>query len=32
VPFADGLADTIAWYQNNEDWWRPLKAATPAAR
>ena len=25
VPFADGLADTIAWYQNNEDWWRPLR-------
>ena len=32
VPFADGLAETIAWYQTNEDWWRPLKAATPAAR
>ena len=32
VPFAQGLADTIAWYQTNEDWWRPLKANTPAAR
>lgn len=32
VPFAQGLADTIAWYETNEDWWRPLKAATPAAR
>ena len=32
VPFARGLAETITWYQTNEDWWRPLKAATPAAR
>lgn len=26
VPFADGLAATIAWYRDNEAWWRPLKA------
>jgi len=26
VPFEQGLADTVAWYQNNEAWWRPLKA------
>jgi dTDP-glucose 4,6-dehydratase len=32
VPFEQGLADTITWYQTNEDWWRPLKAAAPAAR
>lgn len=32
VPFAQGLADTIEWYRTNEDWWRPLKTATPAAR
>jgi len=32
VPFAEGLADTITWYRDNEDWWRPLKDATPAAR
>ncbi len=32
VPFATGLAETIDWYRTNEDWWRPLKAATPAAR
>ena len=32
VPFEAGLADTIAWYQQNESWWRPLKANTPAAR
>ncbi len=23
--FADGLAATIEWYQNNESWWRQLK-------
>lgn len=26
--FRDGLAATIAWYQANESWWRPRKAAT----
>ena len=25
VPFDAGLAQTIAWYRDNEDWWRPLK-------
>jgi len=29
--FEAGLADTIAWYQANADWWRPAKAATEAA-
>lgn len=29
--FEAGLADTIAWYQANEAWWRPAKAATEAA-
>jgi dTDP-glucose 4,6-dehydratase len=24
--FDDGLAETVAWYKNNEAWWRPLKA------
>jgi len=28
--FRDGLADTIDWYQKNEAWWRPQKAATEA--
>ena len=23
--FADGLAETVAWYRANEAWWRPLK-------
>src|SRR5947199_5005867 len=25
VPFEQGLADTVAWYRDNESWWRPLK-------
>ena len=25
VAFADGLAATVRWYQENEEWWRPLK-------
>jgi len=29
--FESGLADTIAWYQEHQDWWRPKKAATEAA-
>ncbi len=28
--FRAGLAATIAWYQANEGWWRPQKAATEA--
>ena len=28
--FAEGLAETIAWYRDNEDWWRPAKEATEA--
>ncbi len=28
--FAEGLASTIAWYRDNEAWWRPAKAATEA--
>lgn len=28
--FAEGLAQTIAWYQKNEAWWRPAKEATEA--
>jgi dTDP-glucose 4,6-dehydratase len=29
-PFADGLAATVAWYRENEWWWRPIKEADPA--
>ncbi len=28
--FAGGLAETIAWYRDNEAWWRPVKEATEA--
>jgi dTDP-glucose 4,6-dehydratase len=28
--FEAGLAATIAWYQDHEDWWRPHKDATEA--
>ena len=30
--FAAGLGETVAWYQNNEWWWRPIKDADPAFR
>lgn len=26
-PFAEGLAQTVMWYRDNEWWWRPLKQA-----
>ncbi|PZU02343.1 MAG: dTDP-glucose 4,6-dehydratase [Gordonia sp. (in: high G+C Gram-positive bacteria)] len=26
--FRSGLADTVAWYRDNTDWWQPLKEAT----
>jgi len=26
VDFVQGLAQTVAWYQSHEAWWRPLKA------
>lgn len=28
--FADGLAATVDWYRNNEQWWAPQKDATEA--
>lgn len=28
--FIEGLGSTIAWYRDNEDWWRPAKEATEA--
>jgi dTDP-glucose 4,6-dehydratase len=30
VSFEQGLAETVAWYQQNEWWWRPIKEADPA--
>jgi len=29
--FEDGLRDTIAWYRDNESWWRPLKDSVEKA-
>jgi len=26
VDFANGLADTVAWYRARADWWRPIKS------
>jgi len=34
IPFSQGLADTVRWYQRNRSWWEPLKRAAdgvPAA-
>lgn len=28
--FDSGIEDTIAWYRENEDWWRPQKSQTEA--
>jgi len=25
IPFTEGLQTTVAWYRDNESWWRPLK-------
>jgi dTDP-glucose 4,6-dehydratase len=27
--FDDGMAETVAWYAANRDWWKPLKARAP---
>jgi dTDP-glucose 4,6-dehydratase len=32
VPFEQGLRDTVAWYRQNEWWWRPIKENDPAFR
>ena len=29
VEFEQGLAETVAWYQANEWWWRPIKERDP---
>jgi dTDP-glucose 4,6-dehydratase len=26
VPFAEGLAQTVAWYRENRSWWEPIKS------
>jgi len=30
IDFEQGLADTVAWYRQNEWWWRPIKQEDPA--
>jgi dTDP-glucose 4,6-dehydratase len=30
VSFDAGLAETVAWYRDNEWWWRPIKERDPA--
>ncbi|MBA2305171.1 MAG: dTDP-glucose 4,6-dehydratase [Acidobacteria bacterium] len=30
--FDEGLAQTVAWYRDNQWWWRPIKDADPAYR
>jgi dTDP-glucose 4,6-dehydratase len=32
VAFDTGLHETIAWYRQNEWWWRPIKESDPAFR
>ena len=32
ISFDMGLAQTVAWYAQNEWWWRPIKDADPAFR
>ena len=32
TPFDRGLAETIAWYQGHEEWWRPIKEKDAAYR
>jgi dTDP-glucose 4,6-dehydratase len=31
VPFSEGLAATVRWYQDNRRWWEPLKQPRPGA-
>jgi dTDP-glucose 4,6-dehydratase len=28
MPFEDALDTTIHWYEDHEDWWRPMKDGT----
>jgi dTDP-glucose 4,6-dehydratase len=31
IPFSQGLADTVRWYQQNRSWWEPVKRAAHGA-
>ena len=30
ISFEEGLAETVAWYRDNRDWWEPLKTQAAA--
>jgi dTDP-glucose 4,6-dehydratase len=32
IPFDAGLAATVTWYRDHENWWRPIKEDDPAFR
>jgi dTDP-glucose 4,6-dehydratase len=32
IPFSQGLADTVRWYERNRSWWEPVKRAIEGAR
>ncbi|MCX3062125.1 dTDP-glucose 4,6-dehydratase [Streptomyces beihaiensis] len=32
VPFREGLEQTVAWYRDNPQWWRPLRRTVPPVR
>ena len=32
TPFAEGLAETVRWYRDHEEWWRPIKERDAAYR
>lgn len=32
VPFDEGLRDTVAWYREHADWWRPLRHQEDGSR
>ena len=29
ISFADGMAETVAWYAAHRDWWEPLRGRAP---
>jgi dTDP-glucose 4,6-dehydratase len=31
IPFEEGLAETVRWYEQNRAWWEPLKERAPVA-
>jgi dTDP-glucose 4,6-dehydratase len=31
IPFEEGIADTVRWYEENRAWWEPLKERAPVA-